>query len=222
MAKKPTFPAIDTAAAPAVVTRDASIGTLINKAGRAANTMLACIREAAEKAKIQLNPAVPLAERIEAVMLAYSADFKAVDANVKALFKDALTLHACAQDPVTVKVHGKDEPMTAGQAINTNKHALRDAAKQVREAHGLGRKAGGGRKPGGAKSAASKAAGAVGDAPDVVTKSEIDVFTDWLDALPDYLQDAVYHERIVAKLIELGYALGKAAKGRIVKGAASA
>jgi 23S rRNA maturation mini-RNase III len=36
-----------------------------------------------------------------------------------------------------------------------------------------------------------------------------------------YIGDAVYHPRIVAHLITLGFTLSKAAKGRTVTGAAS-
>jgi hypothetical protein len=59
----------------------------------------------------------------------------------------------------------------------------------------------------------------VGTAPDV--KAAVDGFSQWLDALPDYLSDVVYHPRIVAVLVEQGYTLNKAAKGKVIKGAAS-
>jgi hypothetical protein len=43
-----------------------------------------------------------------------------------------------------------------------------------------------------------------------------------LDNLDEYLKDAVYHPRIVARLIESGYTLQKAAKGVKITGKASA
>ena len=95
---------------------------------------------------------------------------------------------------------------------------MRAAAKEVRDAHGIGRRAGGGRKAAAPKAEAVETA--VGAAPDV--KTETDRFSQWLDALPDYLQDAVFHPRIVAALIEAGYTLQKAAKGRKVQGSATA
>mgnify|MGYP000727004632 CR=1 FL=1 len=195
--------------------RDSEVGTLINKAGRAAASMLQLCKEAAGKAAAQLNPAQPMGERIESVCSLYADDFKAAGHNVRALFKDALTLHAAAQTPVTVDAIGKDgkkteQHITAAEAVAMPKHAMRDAAKQVREAHGLARKAGAGRK---AKPAATSLAPAA---------SEIDAFSAWLDNLEEYFTDSVYHGRITARLIEMGYTVNKATQGRKIKGAASA
>jgi hypothetical protein len=207
------------ATTPATIARDAAIGTLINQAGQAAASMLALCKDAASKAAAQLDPAKPMGERIATVVALYADDFKAAGHNVKALFSDALTLHAAAQTPVSVKAIGTDGKQTdqhikAADAVNMPKHAMRDAAKQVREAHNIGRKAGGGRK-----AAAPVNSGA---APDpAVTATEVDAFNAWLDNTEAYINDAVYHPRIVARLIEIGYRLEKAAKGRIVKGAAS-
>ena len=207
------------ATAPATIARDAAIGTLINQAGQAAASMLALCKDAASKAAAQLDPAKPMGERIATVVALYADDFKAAGHNVKSLFTDALTLHAAAQTPVSVKAIGTDGKQTdqhikAADAVNMPKHAMRDAAKQVREAHNIGRKAGGGRK------AAAPAAAAPAQA--AVTATEVDAFNAWLDNTETYLNDAVYHPRIVARLIELGYTLNKAAKGRKVTGAASA
>ncbi len=206
------------ATAPATIARDAAIGTLINQAGQAAASMLALCKDAASKAAAQLDPAKPMGERIAAVVALYADDFKAAGHNVKSLFTDALTLHAAAQTPVSVKAIGADGKQTdqhvkAADAVNMPKHAMRDAAKQVREAHNIGRKAGGGRKA---------AAPAAAPAQAAVTATEVDAFNAWLDNTETYLNDAVYHPRIVARLIELGYTLNKAAKGRKVTGAASA
>ncbi len=196
--------------------RDATVGALINKAGRAAASMLTLCKEAAHAAAGQLNPAQPMGERIDAVCSLYADDFKAAGHNVRALFKDALTLLAAAQTPVTVTAIGKDgkkvdQHVTAAEAAAMPKHAMRDAAKQVREAHGLARKSGGGRKPE-SKPAANAAPVA----------SEIDAFSAWLDNLEEYFTDAIYHGRITARLIEMGYTVNKATQGRKIKGAASA
>lgn len=204
------------ATTPAVIGhRSAEVSALINKAGRAASTMLQCCKEAAASAATQLNPAQPMGERIESVCSLYADDFKAAGHNVRALFKDALTLHAAAQTPVTVDAIGKDgkkteQHITAAEAVAMPKHAMRDAAKQVREAHGLARKSGAGRK---AKPAATSPA---------PVASEIDAFSAWLDNLEEYFTDAVYHGRITARLIEMGYTVNKATQGRKIKGAASA
>jgi len=209
-------------AAAVVATRDANVGTLINKAGQAAASMYTLCREAAQAAAKQLNPAKPLQERLSEVVSLYAADFAAAGHNVKAVFSDALMLHACAQTPVSVNAIGTDgkkceQHVTAADAVNMSKHAMRDAAKQVREAHGIGRKAGAGRK---AAVPAAKPTSKVAQ-PATVTASEVDRFTSWLDDMDAYIGDAVYHPRIVAHLITLGFTLSKAAKGRTVTGAAS-
>ena len=195
--------------------RDPAAGALIIKAGKAAASMLQCCKEAAGKAAAQLNPAQPMGERIDAVCSLYADDFKAAGHNVRALFKDALTLLAAAQTPVTVSamVDGKkaDVHVTAGEALTMPKHAMRDAAKQVREANGLARKAGAGRKAKADNTAAVNA-----------TANGVEAFAAWLDNLEEYLTDATYKPRIVARLIEAGYRLEKATQGRKITGAASA
>jgi hypothetical protein len=223
MAKATTPAAAQAPATPAAIVahRDETTAALILKAGEAANSMLELCKQAAKAAAAQLNPAKPMGERIETVMSLYAADFATAGHNVKALFKDALTLHAAAQTPVTVSamVNGKkaDVHITAEKAADMPKHAMRDAAAQVRAANGLSRKTGGGRKPAAAKMPSAP------PAPDMtVTASEIDGFTQWLENFDAYFTDAIYHQKIVARAIECGYVVTKAAKGKIVKGAASA
>jgi hypothetical protein len=208
-------------AATVPATRDAAIGTLINEAGQAAQSMLAKCKEAAAKAAQQLDSTKPMGVRIANVVSLYAADFQAAGHNVKSLFVDALTLHAGSTCHVMVNTIGKDgkkvdTPVTAAEAVNMPKHAMKDAAKQVRETHGIGRKAGGGTKA----KAKAPAAPAAPAAPDMV-KTETDKFSAWLDDLEGYFKDAVFHPRIVAHLITLGYSVNKAAKGKTVKGAAS-
>lgn len=222
MAKATKAPAAQAPATPAIVAhRDESTAALILKAGEAANSMLAFCKEAAKAAAAQLNPAKPMGERIETVMALYAADFATAGHNVKSLFKDALTLHAAAQTPVTVSamVNGKktDVHVTAEKAADMPKHAMKDAAAQVRAANGLSRKSGGGRKPAAAKMPVAPAA------PDMtVTAGEIDGFSQWLENFDAYFTDAIFHQKIVARAIECGYVISKATKGKIVKGAASA
>jgi hypothetical protein len=221
---KATKPAAAQAPAPAAIVahRDESTAALILKAGEAANSMLAFCKEAAKAAAAQLNPAKPMGERIEGVMSLYAADFATAGHNVKSLFKDALTLHAAAQTPVTVKamVNGKatDVHITAEKAADMPKHAMKDAAAQVRAANGLSRKTGGGRKPAAAKMPAAPAA------PDMetVTMGEIDGFSAWLENFDAYFTDAIFHQKIVARAIDCGYVISKATKGTIIKGKASA
>jgi len=218
--------AFETAAAQApapaaiVASRDAATAALILQAGEAANSMLDLCKQAAKAAAAQLNPAKPMGERIEGVMSLYAADFATAGHNVKALFKDALTLHAAAQTPVTVKsmVNGKatDVHITAGEAAAMPKHAMKDAAAQVRAANNMGRNSGGGRK-------AAVKIPAAAPAPDMtVTASEIDGFSAWLENFEAYFTDVIYHQKIVARAIECGYVISKATKGTKVTGKASA
>lgn len=212
--------ATTTTTTPAIVGhRDAKAGALILKAGKAAATMLQSCKEAAALAAAQLNPATPIGQRISDVVSLYSADFTAAGHNVRALFVDALTLHAAAQTPVTVSaiVDGKkaDVHVTAADAVNMPKHAMRDAAKQVREAIGTARKPA-------AKKAAPKMPAAA-PAPDMtVTAGEIDGFSAWLENFEAYFTDAIFHQKIVARAIDCGYVITKAAAGRKVTGKASA
>lgn len=203
-----------------VAHRDANTGALILKAGKAAASMLALCKEAGKAAAAQLNPATPIGQRIADVVALYNADFQAAGHNVKALFVDALTLHAAEQTPVTVSaiVDGKktDVHVTAAEAANMPKHAMRDAAKQVRESIGTARKPR-------ASAPAKKPAAGLPAAPDMtVTSSDVDAFSAWLDNLTEYLTDTVYHGKIVARLSEAGYIISKAAKGTKVTGKASA
>jgi hypothetical protein len=200
--------------------RDTATAALILKAGKAAASMLTLCKEAGKAASAQLNPATPMGQRIADVVALYAADFTAAGHNVKALFVDALTLHAAAQTPVTVSaiVAGKkvDVHVTAGEAAAMPKHAMRDAAKQVRESIGTARKTTTKTKPV-AKMPAAPAA------PDMtVTATEIDGFSAWLANLDAYFTDAVFHQKIVARLIDCGYVVTKATKGTVVKGKASA
>ena len=199
--------------------RDPKAGALILKAGKAAATMLQSCKEAAQLASAQLNPATPIGQRIADVVSLYSADFTAAGHNVRALFVDALTLHAAAQTPVTVSaiVDGKkaDVHVTAADAVNMPKHAMRDAAKQVREAIGTARKPS-------AKKAAPKMPAAPAAHDMTITAGEIDGFTAWLENFEAYFTDAVFHQKIVARAIECGYVITKATTGRKVTGKASA
>lgn len=219
---KATTPATPATPAAIIAHRDAAAGALILKAGEAANTMLQSCKEAAQLAAKQLNPATPVGQRIADVVALYSADFTAAGHNVRALFVDALTLHAAAQTPVTVKavVNGKatDVHVTAAEAAAMPKHAMRDAAKQVREAIGTARKTSTKTKT---KTPAKMPAAA--PAPDMtVTAGEIDGFTAWLENFDAYFTDAVFHQKIVARAIDCGYVITKAAAGRKVTGKASA
>jgi hypothetical protein len=220
--------AFETAAAQApapaaiVAHRDETTAALILQAGQAAASMLELCKQAGKAAAAQLNPATPIGQRIADVVALYSADFATAGHNVKSLFVDALTLHAAAQTPVTVKamVNGKatDVHLTAEKAADMPKHAMRDAAKQVRESIGTARKTSTKTKT---KPAPKMPAAPA--APDMtVTMAEVDGFSQWLANLDAYLTDAIFHQKIVARAIECGFVITKATKGTVVKGKASA
>ena len=117
------------------------VDTLILAAGKAAGTMYSKTLEAAKLAKLELDGKLPIAERIAAVMTAHAEAFKTAGHNVKAIFSDAITLHACAGDQVTIAGPKQSEQtMSASKAVETlAKNPLREAAKQVRQNHGMGR-----------------------------------------------------------------------------------
>ena len=198
--------------------RNQQVASLIAGAGKAAATMLQKCKEAAQVASVQLDPAKPMAARIDDVVALYTDDFKAAGHNVRALFKDALTLHAASTAPVVVRAKGKDDkmedvPMTAVDALATSKHAMRDAASQIREQNGMGRTR--------TKTATVKKPDTTPNTP-ATSASDVDQFSAWLDSMPAYLSDAVYNPRIVAALIAEGWTISRAARGKVVTGKASA
>ena len=71
------------------------------------------------------------------------------------------------------------------------------------------------------KNTATKKPDTTPNAP-VVTRSEVDQFSEWLDSMPAYLNDAVYNPRIVAALIAEGWTISRAARGKVITGKASA
>jgi hypothetical protein len=190
----------------------------IKKAERAAGTMLSETREAARKASEQLNHKVPIDQRIAEVMACYETTLKGVNHNIRAIFKDVITLRAAESCPVSVDVIGKDGKkveahIAAAEAVDLPKHALRAAAQEVREVHGLGRKKGAGRK--------AEAPKDVPAAPDVARGDE-DSFQHVLAELDNFLTDSVYLDRIKAHLAEKGFVISKAVQGRRVAGKAAA
>ena len=117
------------------------VDALILAAGKAAGTMYSKTLEAAKLARAELDSSKPLAERIAAVMTAHAAAFTTAGHNVKAIFSDALTLHACAGTQVTIPGPKNSETKCSASAATTlAKNPMRAAAKQVRDAHGIGRK----------------------------------------------------------------------------------
>ena len=138
MAKNQTSAPVAIAATPAVV-------TLINAAGKAAGTMYSKTLEAAKLASAELDGGKPMAARIAEIVTRYADTFKALKTNannVRSIFVDALTLHACSGDQVTIVGANKaQQTLSASKAVATlAKNPMRKAAQQVRELHEMGRK----------------------------------------------------------------------------------
>ena len=136
-------------------------------------------------------------------MLAYRDEFADAGHNVKAIFKDALWIHASPTTAVSLekRVDGEkvDVHIEAKDAINMSKHAMRETAKQVREAHGAGRVAGAGRKPLTPDTKPTPVQH-TGNDPELA-------FAAWLHNLEVYLGEPKYAPQITGKLKELGFTL---------------
>lgn len=102
-------------------------------------------REAAKLAAAQLDTNASLKARVDAVCTLYAEEF--TNHNVRANFKAILLLLADKDAPISIETEKGELHITAGKAAQLAQGKMRLAAKEVREAHGIGRKAGGGRKP---------------------------------------------------------------------------
>jgi hypothetical protein len=188
-----------------LVLRSDLVSTAILEAGEAMGTVLAKCQYAAKIASTTANPAgLKLKDHLETIMVLYKEDLDKAGHNVKALFKDALTLCLAPATPVSLEIiqGGKkvETHKTALEAVDMPKHAMQEAAKQVREANGMARATGGGRKPVQPTTAPAQATPEAKDA----------AFSAWLANLPVYLKDVETAKQITGKLNELGLKLQKA------------
>lgn len=192
-----------TATAQTLVLRSDLVSAAILEAGEAMGTVLAKCQYAAKLAATANPVGLKLAEKLESVMVLYKADLDKAGHNVKALFKDALTLCLAPATPVSLEIiqGGKKVELhtTAEAAASMPKHTMQAAAKLVREENGMGRATGGGRKPVQPTTAPAQAT------PD----TEAAAFSAWLENLPVYLKDVVTAKQITGKLAELGLKLQK-------------
>ena len=170
----------------------------IAKARNASATMLASCKAAAKAAARQLDKNLPLRDRIEVVMFCYREAIDG-DANVRANFKDALTLLACAESPVSLEVGGKEIQTTAAEAVDMPKHTMKAAAKAVRDDNGMGRKSGGGRK---AKSEDAENATRVSSVPLNTGAAQRGAV---INTVITGLDDAAFFAEFKAKLAEAGF-----------------
>jgi len=175
------------------------VDSLILAAGKAAGTMYSKTLEAAKLARAELDGSKPMAERIAAVMTAHAEAFKTAGHNVKAIFSDALTLHACAGSQVEIK-GPKDsvQKMSASKAVETlAKNPMREAAKQVRAEMGIGRKV------------TPKVVSSAPKADDATLQRET------LSEVAEHIKDAAFVSKLTTLLEAAGYVLApKAATTR--------
>ena len=170
----------------------------ITKARKASATMLASCKAAAKAAARQLDTNLPLKSRIDVVVLCYAEQIDG-DVNVRSNFKDALTLLACAESPVSIEVRGEEIQTTAAEAVDMPKHAMKAAAKAIRDDNGMGRREGAGRK---SKSEAAENASRLSPA-------KLDTSTDQrgavINTVVQSLDDAAFFAEFKAKLAEAGF-----------------
>ena len=170
----------------------------ITKARNASATMLASCKAAAKAAARQLDVNLPLKSRIDVVVLCYAKQIDG-DANVRSNFKDALTLLACADSPVSIEVGGKEIQTTASEAVDESKHVMKAAAKAIRDDNGMGRREGAGRK---SKSEAAENASRLSPAKlDTSTNQRGAV----INTVVQSLDDAAFFAEVKAKLAEAGF-----------------
>mgnify|MGYP003658503640 CR=1 FL=1 len=139
-----------------------------------------------------------LPDKVAATLLAYTDDLAKVDHNIKAIFTDCLWLLLAPTTAISIEgeVDGKkaDVQTTAEKAVDMSKHKMRAAAKQVREAAGVSRESGGGRKPAQPTTAPEQ----------VTADSEELAFAAWLANVPVYAMDVKKAPRVKAAFEDLG------------------
>lgn len=183
------------------IVRNTEVIVSIKKAADAAGSMFKH-SVAAAKLAAENPPAGELATVLDAIVAEYAAELANAGHNVKAIFKDALILALKPETAIsfTEKKDGQDVEThtTADKAINMAKHAMRDAAKQVREENGMARKTGGGRKP---------ATPATIPAQVTDASNEDLAFAAFLHNLPVYFNDPAKALKITGALKEMGLKL---------------
>ena len=178
----------------------------LTKAKQASASVLSACKEAALGAEKQLNPNLPIRDRIEVVMIAYRETI-GDDINVRSNFKDALTLLACAQAPVSITVKGEEVHTTGRDALDLPKHAMKAAAKAVRDDNGLGRREGAGRKPN-----APKVEVTASNPPAALTTKTVDARKVVIATVVRDLENVEFLTMLKAALADAGYTITKKRK----------
>jgi len=181
------------------------VDSLLREAGKGASTMVEKTRQAAILAVNELPTSGKLTERVNAVVKIHAKTFNGIDKNVKALFVNLLTLAAAPKNTVVeVKpASGKtgaviEKAQQAVHSISKNKAA--EAAKQIRDAAGEGRKVA-------TKPKADNAPVAQ------VVSAEAQFYAD----LKSRMADKAAAKRIISILTELGYEVNAKAVAKPAK-----
>jgi hypothetical protein len=132
------------------IARNEEIASLIASGVETQASALAMVRSAA----LQFAELIPrdyepenVPKIIEHGRALYADEFDG-DNNLSAYFGDVATLSMSGNIPITYLDRKKQEQHTTGTgALTLSKHDLKSAAKAAREELGIGRAAGGGRKP---------------------------------------------------------------------------
>lgn len=198
-------------------TKIADVVRDLKAAGVAYANGAALTKAAAAAAAANLDPALPMKDRVQAVCALYAEDFPPAS-NVRTLFAACLTLHAAAQVPTMAKMafepatpKNSKTPIVASDiaaALQAPTQALHVFAQQVRE------------KAGYANAKRTPAASApAAEAP--TSQPTTDACGAAIDAFMQWLADPAGHARIVARLAESGWLLSRAKQGRTVTGKAT-
>lgn len=180
----------------------------LKKARNASKSMLDACKAAAQAAASQLDVKLPLGDRINVVMICYREAIGG-DTNVRSNFKDALTLLACESSAITIEHDGKVVHTTGRDALKLPKHAMKEAAKEVRKDNDLSRASGAGRKRKSEK--AENASTLSAAALNTGTTSQRNVV---INTVVARLGDADFFTELKAKLAEAGYTISKKSKSK--------
>lgn len=116
---------------------NSDVTSLLNKACSASKSMLAYCQEAGKLASKDFDKELGMPS-YNAILALYK-DAISNDANVKRNFANALLLACFGDTPVSIEVNGKEQHGRAADFVNASKHAAVEAAKEVRQALGVGR-----------------------------------------------------------------------------------
>ena len=114
-----------------------NVTSLLSKACSASKSMLAYCQEAGKLAAEAFDKELGMSS-YNAILALYK-DAISNDNNVKRNFANALLLACFGDTPVSIEVNGKEMHGKAADFVSAAKHTATEAAKEVRQALGVGR-----------------------------------------------------------------------------------